>query len=443
MKELLSPQVRELLAGIDARPGDPVRLVLTGAPGHGKSTVLNAIGRRYRAAGVPVIGRDGLAATTPAADAAVLLDDAETLTGEAGAAVLGLAEATSRLVLTHTPGVAGPVITMLAGLPAQYVRLTPWSTADVVRFSGDVLGRPLTWERAVSVQRATSGVPRLVTRRLRVPAGDELIDQLRAELDGLGEPGLTYLVAAEAGGRNDLELLAVALNRPRDEVSAVVEQVRAAGLLAADGAVPPVVARAVREHTGADRRLTVLVQMLEAQLSTGRPVLAIARELLRLGAAGGLVGTGYETAAAEVVDQEPALAFDLYAAAVQVGSSRIRLAPDWARAAVQSGRLDVALQLGDELMNTAEPHTRTQGALVAGTVIALRGDLARGAELLRWSTDPGAARLADLAALALGETVDDALDDVPAGPAPAYGHVAAQLLDGIRESVAGRPEAAL
>ncbi|MGW4529304.1 helix-turn-helix transcriptional regulator, partial [Amycolatopsis sp. NPDC004378] len=31
----------------------------------------------------------------------------------------------------------------------------------------------------------------------------------------------------------------------------------------------------------------------------------------------------------------------------------------------------------------------------------------------------------------------------PAGPAPAYGHVAAQLLDGIRESVAGRPEAAL
>ncbi len=442
MEELLSARLREVLAGIDARPGDPVRLVLTGAHGHGKSTVLNAIGRRYRAAGVAVIGRDDLATAVPASDSAVLLDDAETLTGEARAALLRLAESASRLVLTHTPGVAGPVVPVPAGVPAQYLRLAPWSPGDVVRFSGDVLGRPLTWERAVTLQRATSGVPRLVTRCLRVAAVEELIDQLRTELDGLGEPGLTYLVAAEAGGRGDLELLAVALDRSRDEVSAVVEQVRVAGLLAADGAVPPVVARAVREHTGADRRLTVLVRMLEVQLAAGRPVLAIAQALLRLDAAGGLVRAGFETAAAEAVAEDPALAYDLYAAAAHAGSSRIRLAPDWARAAMLSGRLDTALRLGDELLSTAEPHARTQGALVAGTVIARRGDLARGAELLRWSADPGAARLANLAAIALGETVDGALEATP-DPAAAYGHVAAQLLDGIRDSVAGRAEAAL
>ncbi|MCR6489770.1 LuxR C-terminal-related transcriptional regulator [Amycolatopsis sp. OK19-0408] len=442
MEELLSARLRELLAGIEARPGDPVRLVLTGAHGHGKSTVLNAISRRYHAAGVPVIGRDDLFATTPGAGAAVLLDDAETLTPEAGAALLRLAESTSRLVLTHTPGVAGSVVAMLAGAPAQYLRLTPWSPGDVVRFAGDVLGRQLTWERAVSVQRATSGVPRLVTRCLRGNAVEELIDQLRAELDGLDEPGLAYLVAAGAGSRSDLELLAVALDRPRDEVSAVVERVRAAGLLAADGAVPPVVARAVREHAGVDRRLTVLVRMLEVQLAAGRPVLAIARELLRLGAAGGLVRAGFEAGAAEVVAEDPALAFDLYAAAEHAGSSRIRLAPDWARAAVLSGRLDAALRLGDELLSADEQHTRARGALVVGTVIARRGDLARGAELLRWSADPGAARLADLAAIALGETVEEVLD-VPGEPARTYGHVAALLLGGIRESVAGRPETAL
>ncbi|WP_103349889.1 LuxR C-terminal-related transcriptional regulator [Amycolatopsis sp. CA-128772] len=440
MEELLSSRLRELLAGIDARPGDPLRLVLTGSHGHGKSTVLNAIGRRYRAAGVPVIGRDDLAAVTLDADAVLLLDDAETL--EASEGLLGLVEGTSRLVLTHTPGAAGAIVTMLAGLPAQYLRLAPWSPGDVVRFSGDVLGRSLTWERAVSVQRATSGVPRLVVRYLRVPAIEELIDQLRAELDGLGEPGLTYLVAAAAGGRNDLELLAVALGRPRDDVSAVVEQVRAAGLLADDDAVPPIVARTVQDHTSVDQRLTVLVRMLEAQLGAGRPVLAIARQLLRLGAAGALVRAGFEAAAAEAAAGDPALAFDLYAAAAHAGSSRIRLAPDWARAAVRSGRLDVALQLGDELLSTVEPESRAQGALVAGTVIARRGDLVRGAELLRWSADPGAARLADLAAIALGETVDD-VPATAADPVPAYGHVAARLLKGVRESVTGRPEAAL
>ncbi len=442
MEELLSARLREVLAGIDARPGDPLRLVLTGAHGHGKTTVLEAIGRRYRAAGVPVIGRNDLAAGVPAVDAAVLLDDAETLGGEAGAVLVKLAGETSRLVLTHTPGAAGPVFTSLTGSPARHLRLSPWSPNDVARFAGDVLGRALTSERAVSVQRATSGVPRLVTRCLRVTVVEELIDQLRAELDGLGEPGLTYLVAAGAGGRSDLELLAAALDRPRAEVPAVVEEVRAAGLLAADGAVPPIVARTARDHAGADRRLIVLVRMLEAQLAAGQPVVAIARELLRLGAAGALVRTGFEAAAAEVVAEDPALAFDFYAAAAHAGSSRIRLAPDWAHAAVLSGRLDTALQLGDELLGTAEPHTRTRGALVAGTVIARRGDLARGAELLRWSADPGAARLADLAAIALGETVGHALD-VPTDPAPAYGHIAAQLLDGIRESVTDRPEAAL
>ncbi|SEF38445.1 regulatory protein, luxR family [Amycolatopsis pretoriensis] len=439
MEELLSSRLREVLAGIDARPGDPLRLVLTGAHGHGKSTVLNAIGRHYRAAGVPVIGREDLTVATPATDAAVVLDDADTLAGED---LRTLVAGAPRLVLTHTRGAAGSIVTMLAGAPAQYLRLEPWSPGDVVRFSGDVLGRPLTWERAVSVQRATAGVPRLVARCLRVPVVEELIDQLRAELDGLGEPGLTYLVAAAAGGRSDLELLAVALDRPRDDVSAVVEQVRAAGLLADDDAVPPIVARAVQDHTGVDHRLTVLVRMLEAQLGAGRPVLAIARQLLRLGAAGGVVRAGFEAAAAEAAVGDPALAFDLYAAAAHAGSSRIRLAPDWARAAVLSGRLDTALRLGDELLNTAEPEARTRGALVAGTVIARRGDLARGAELLRWSADPGAARLADLAAIALGETVDD-VPDVAAGPVPAYGHVAARLLTGIRESVAGRPEAAL
>ncbi|WP_284740419.1 LuxR family transcriptional regulator [Amycolatopsis sp. RTGN1] len=442
MDELLSSQVRELLAEIDARPADPLRLVLTGAHGHGKSTILAVISRHYRAAGVPVIGRDELVPGPWAAEAAVLLDDADTLTAEAGSLLLERARETTRLVLTHTPGTSGSAFTRLTTEQTRHWRLAPWSSADVARFAGGALGRALAPERAAAVQRATGGVPRLITRCLRVPVVDELVEQLRAELDGLSEPGLTYLVAAAAGGENDVELLAVALDRPREDVSAVVEQVRAAGLLAADGSVPPLVARAVRDHAAADRRLTVLVRMLEVQLTAGQPVLPVARELLRLGAAGAIVRAGLEAAAAEVVTADPGLAAELYAAAARGGSPRTRLAEGWARAAVLAGQYDTALQLGDELLSAAEPAARHRGALVAGTVIARRGDLARGAELLRLSADPGATRLADLAAIALGETIDE----VPGGatePGRAYTHVATQLLAGIRESVSGSPEAAL
>lgn len=46
MKELLPTQLRDLLTGIATRPADPVRVILSGPPGHGKSTMLSAIGRR-------------------------------------------------------------------------------------------------------------------------------------------------------------------------------------------------------------------------------------------------------------------------------------------------------------------------------------------------------------------------------------------------------------
>ncbi|MFJ1768508.1 LuxR C-terminal-related transcriptional regulator [Amycolatopsis sp. NPDC088138] len=394
MKEPL----RDLLSGIATRPEDPVRVILSGPPGHGKSTALAAIAGQYRDAGVPVIGRDALSGVTSAAVAAVLLDDADTVTDPA---LVGLAGAATRLVLTHTPGAS--VAAELVTPGTRHIRLTPWTTAEVAGFAHETLGRSLTPEQAATVQRAAAGVPRLVTHWLRASGAGGLIDELRVELDLLGDPGRTYLVAAGTGSGRDVELLAAALGLARDDVSAVVARVRAAGLLAADDRVPPVVVRAVRDHVGVDRQLTVLVRMLDVLLGAGQPVLPVARELLRLGAAGEVVRAGLEAAAGEALSDDPALAADLYAAAAQGGSSRTRLAAGWASAAVRSGQFDTALALGDELLNSGRPADRTHGALVSGTVIARRGDLARGAELLRWSGDPGAGRLADLAGIALGE----------------------------------------
>ncbi|AUI64553.1 helix-turn-helix transcriptional regulator [Amycolatopsis sp. BJA-103] len=437
MEELLPSQLREVLAAIDTDPEAAVRVVLSGPPGHGKSTALAAIARHYRAGGATVVSREDVRGTS-ATDAVILIDDVDTLTSGERDALVGMAAGASRLVVTHTPGAAGFVAAELITPATRHIRLPAWTVRDVARFAG----RSLTAERAAAVRRATSGVPRLVARCVATPVVDELIDELRGELDQLGESGTTYLIVAGVAGGRDIELLAIALGGSRDDVSAVVERVRGAGLLAADDTVPPVVARAVRDHVGVDRTLTVLVRMLEALLAGGQPVLPIARELQRLGAGGAVVRAGLEAAAAEVVSDDPAVATDLYAAAVRGGSSRTRLAPAWARAAVLSGRLDLALRLGDELLGSADPAARHRGALVAGTVMARRGDLARAAELLRWSGEPGALLLADLAGIALGDVAADE-QTVAGTPVPAYGHVAGRLLDGIRESLTGRSEAAL
>ncbi|WP_084750582.1 helix-turn-helix transcriptional regulator [Amycolatopsis coloradensis] len=438
MEEPLPPELRELLAGIDATPAGPVRAVLSGPPGHGKTTALAAVARHYRDAGVTVITREDLLPSTVASAVAILLDDVDSLPPRTGQVLAGLAGAATRMVLTHTPGAAGAMATGLVTATTRHIRLPAWNAADVARFAG---GR-IPAERAQSIRRLTAGVPRLVTRCLQVPTVEELIDELRAELDMLGEPGLTYLVVAAVGGARDVELLGTALGRSRDHVPGIVDQVRAAGLLAANDSVPPLVARAVRDHVGIDRVLTVLVRLLEDLLRTGQPVLPIARELERLGAGGAIVRAGLEAAAAEAVHDEPAVAAELYAAAARGGSPRSRLAPGWAHAAVLAGHHDVALRLADELLSAAEPAHRSRGALVAGTIMTRRGDLARGAELLRWSKEPGAVPLVDLAGIALGETTTTERS-VLTEPVPAYGDVAGRLLDGIRDSVGGHTEVAL
>ncbi|MFK0247146.1 LuxR C-terminal-related transcriptional regulator [Amycolatopsis azurea] len=437
MKEdLLPSRLREVLAGIDSDPEAAVRVVLSGPSGHGKTTALSAVAEHYRAAGVTVLCRDRL--DSPGASSAILIDDADTLSAAEQDVLVGLAAGARRLVLTHTPGAPGSLAAALITPATRHIRLPSWSAEDVSRFAG----RGLAPEKAVAIQKAAAGIPRLVARCLRAPSADEVIDELRGELDQLGESGLTYLTVAGIGGGRDIELLATGLGETRDDVPAVVDRVRGSGLLAADDTVPPVVARAVRAHVGVDRVLTVLVRILEVLLAAGEPVLPVARELRRLGAGGAIVRAGLEAAAAEVVLDDPAAAADFYAAAARGGSSRTRLAPAWARAAVLSGQLDTALRLGDELLGSAESEARHRGALVAGTVMARRGYLARGAELLRWSGEPGALLLADLAGIALG---DVAAFDRPASgaPVPAYGHVAGRLLDGIRESVTGRAGTAL
>lgn len=117
-----------------------------------------------------------------------------------------------------------------------------------------------------------------------------------------------------------------------------------------------------------------------------------------------------------------------------------------ALAAALSGDLDTALRLADRLVAGAEGPQREQGAMVAATALAHRGQLSRSAELYRWSGTPAAAAFAAIASAATGSAEELArlVDHPPAGAAPTLLSSASMLMArGMRESLTGSATGAL
>ncbi|WP_240690644.1 MULTISPECIES: helix-turn-helix transcriptional regulator [unclassified Amycolatopsis] len=207
----------------------------------------------------------------------------------------------------------------------------------------------------------------------------------RAELAALDDDVLRYLIAAEAGAARNLDLLCSLLERTPDELPEVVDGARATGLLDAEDILLPAAAEAVRAYGPPARRLAVLQQLVEVQLTRGLPVLDLATSLLDAGSSGASAATAFATAASEALPTDPKHAARLFEAAAEAGARDAATTMGWARAAALSGDLDTALRLGDGMLSGEDPEARAAGAEIAATVLAHRGELARTAELYRWA----------------------------------------------------------
>ncbi len=73
----IPPPARDAVAALTAAPGDPVKILVSGGIGSGKSSVLAAVRSALRTAGVPVLTRPPRSGDEP--DAAVVIDDAHLL----------------------------------------------------------------------------------------------------------------------------------------------------------------------------------------------------------------------------------------------------------------------------------------------------------------------------------------------------------------------------
>ena len=74
------PAAREAVSALTAAPGEPVKMLVSGGIGTGKSSVLATVRTALRTAGVAVITRAPRAGDDPAA--AIVIDDAHLLAGE-------------------------------------------------------------------------------------------------------------------------------------------------------------------------------------------------------------------------------------------------------------------------------------------------------------------------------------------------------------------------
>ncbi|MDT5243657.1 MAG: hypothetical protein QOD36_1033, partial [Mycobacterium sp.] len=357
----IPPAAHDTVASLLTSPTVPVKVMVSGGIGTGKSSVLAAIRSALREAGVTVLtrpprdGDDSAAAVV--IDDAQLLDDAEL--GQLGERV---ADPASTVVVAAQPLAHHPALRSLATAMERenpLVSLGALSPTEVNRVAAETLGVPMTSEVIRSLMMATAGLPFLLQPALAAagtPDGEEpataimqaakfaLIERLRR----LDEPVLDTLLVSSLSPELGPGDVAAALRIGADEAQALVDRARASGLIEPSHShtflrsVHRCIAGIIGAARHHDTEISLLVSQLES--STLSPDLA-----LRM-AEHGLHDDRLAAELAELASRtrgQPARAARLYRAAADAGASA--LSARLADALALTGDCSTAGRLADEL----------------------------------------------------------------------------------------------
>ncbi|MFC0062193.1 LuxR C-terminal-related transcriptional regulator [Umezawaea endophytica] len=405
--------------------------------------VADALDRASRARHVVVAGPSGVGKTAllSTLDKRVV-DNAESLSEAAVAALVADVAAGADLAVAHRPTRNPRLPVLLAALAPSVVRvrLGPWGRDQVGDFLRERTGRQPAARAPHALHQRTGGVPAFLEAAL----SKDPVGALAPALDELGADVRTLLLAVALGAPLDLDLLAEALRTTPDAAQAVVDAARAASVIGADGGVPPIVAHAVRVLTPVDERVELARTLLRSQQDRKQSIRALATSLLDLPGAVADQAGALVAAAQETLRDDPVLAVRFLTAAVDLGGSAVELAPLVAEAHALSGDLDAALRTADLAVGSGDARVRDAGTVVAAMVLAQRGELARGAEVLSTATDSRAVDLAAIAHVATGEwrRAAELLDGTPASPTLAAG-LTRRMARGLLTSVDSAPTTAL
>jgi DNA-binding CsgD family transcriptional regulator len=389
----IPPTARDAVAALLAAPTVPVKVLVSGGIGTGKSSVLAAIRSALRAADVAVLTRPPKKGDAAAVviDDAHLLDDAELarlseLVADPAATVVVAAEP-----LAHHPALRSLATAIERENPV--VQLGAFSPAEVNRLAAETLGVPPTSEIIRSLMVATAGLPFLLAPTIAAApdAREEpataimqaakfaLIERLRR----LDEPVLDTLLVSSLSPELGPDDVAAALRVGAEGAQSLVDRARASGLIepSHSHAFLRSVHRCIAGIIGAARHHDTEISLLVSQLesSTLSPDLA-----LRMGEHG-LRDDRLAAALADLASRthgQPARAARLYRAAADAGATA--LSTRLADALALTGDCTTAGRLADELLGSDDAAERAAAVRIAASVAVHDGGAAQAADLFRW-----------------------------------------------------------
>src|SRR4051794_8612678 len=444
----IPPAARDTVGSLLAAPAVPVKVLVSGGIGTGKSSVLAAIRSALRAAEVAVLTRPPRDGDDSAAaviiDDAHLLDDAEL--GRLGELV---ADPASTVVVAAEPLAHRPALRSLATAIERenpVVALGALSPAEVNRIAAETLGAPPTSEIIRSLMVATAGLPFLLQPAIAAagsPDGEApataimqaakfaLIERLRR----LDEPVLYTLLVSSLSpelGRDDV---AAALRVGADDAQALVDRARASGLIEPSHShvflrsVHRCIAGIIGTARHHDTEISLLVSQIESSTLSADLALRMAEH--------GLHDDRLATALAGLASRnrgQPARAARLYRAAADAGATA--LGTRLADALALTGDCATAGRLADELLGSQDPAERAAAVRIAASIAMHDGSAAQAADLFRWlgpHPDAFVSAAGAIVAVATGDvdSARGALSAESAGPPTSTSRAARSLAEGL------------
>ncbi|WP_099025593.1 isoniazid response ATPase/transcriptional regulator IniR [Mycolicibacterium palauense] len=435
----LPPAARAALQPVLDDPSEPVKLLVVGGIGTGKSTVLGRLRAALRAAGIAVSTRVPAPGERPAA---IVVDDAHLLSDGELAVLTALASDPAVTVVVaaeaHEHCAALRVLATAIEREHPRVALGGWPRAECARHA-----RTEDPAAVSALVAATAGLPFLLdavgTETDPQTVSRSVVFALATRLRRLDEPVLdTLLVMSLAAALGPADV-AGALGTDLRDARAWVDHAYATGLLEPGhgdhfrGLVHDAVVRLV----GAARHHEVEAALFRSQSESATLTDELALRLTEHGVRDPALVTLLAGGAARRLDS-PAEAARIYRAAVDAGADE--LAVPLADALAAAGDCAGAAALSDVLLGSEDPARRAAAVRIAAAVAMHDGNGGQAAELFDWLAIqphpyPDAATAAAAAIVATGTGnpagAHAALREHDAGPPTSAARAARNLADGV------------